>query len=289
MASATAVAPPRVIRSILDHLEKRDCCNRAPPPPAWAGRCKIDRPGRKSYNESNPISPKGIDGLAGSKRCPKCGLVQLARPQCKKCGAPLSTTDGGRRAVTPASSLPPPQSASNPYAPPEAELRAPVVMGGSGGVWRDGPLLVAVKNATLPDRCVKCNRPTPLKIERTYYWHPPVWYLLILLNWLIYAIVAAAVRKKAVLEVGLCEDHRRRRKMSMWIGTLIPLLGIGGCMFGGSSQGLIVIGIGLTVLGLIWLVVASQLLSANRIDENIILLKGVSSEYLSVLQPYPNT
>jgi hypothetical protein len=227
--------------------------------------------------------------MAGTKRCPKCGLMQMARPQCKKCGAPLAASGVARRTASPAPASPPAPSGSNPYAPPEVGLSAPQGDGGSSGVWRDGRFLVAAKNAALPNRCVKCNRPTNFKLKKKYYWHPPAWYLLVLLNVLIYALVALAVRKSAEVEVPLCEDHQRRRKTSMLMGALLPVVGIGACIFGGSSEGLIVIGVGTTVLGLVWLVIANQLLVPNRIDENIIRLKGVSSEYLSILPPYLGT
>jgi hypothetical protein len=158
--------------------------------------------------------------------------------------------------------------------------------GAMGHVWRDGKFLVAAKNATLPNRCVKCNQPTAFKIKKKYYWHPPAWYLLIFLNVLIYAVAALAVRKTAELEVGLCDDHQKRRKLTLAVGALLPLLGVGSCVVGGSTEGLVVIGVGSAVLGLVWLVLASQLLTPNRIDDHVIHLKGVSLDYLSALPPY---
>jgi hypothetical protein len=161
--------------------------------------------------------------------------------------------------------------------------------GVSGDVWRDGRFLVAAKYTTLPDRCVKCNRATGFKIKKKYYWHPPAWYLLLFLNVLIYAVAALAVRKTAELEVGICDDHQKRRKLWMAVGALIPLLGIGGCMAGGSTEDLVIVGIGATVLGIVWLIIASQLLAPSRIDENVIRLRGVSQDYLAALPPYLET
>lgn len=48
----------------------------------------------------------------------------------------------------------------NPYAAPQHGIVVnPPAVDPSGGVWRDGKLLVMHKKAVLPDRCVKCNQP----------------------------------------------------------------------------------------------------------------------------------
>src|SRR5436309_2493776 len=74
-------------------------------------------------------------------------------------------------------------------------------------IWRSGPLLVMSQGARLPDRCVKCNAPANgQRLTRKLYWHSPYLYLLILLNLLIYALVAIFVRKKARVEIGLCDS-----------------------------------------------------------------------------------
>ncbi len=211
-----------------------------------------------------------------SKKCPKCGLMQLARPQCKNCGAPLSADPSPSRSVAL------PESQPNPYAPPTQEARPSNVQ---GGLWQDGRLLLANRNAALPNRCVKCNQPTDHKMKRTYYWHPSGWYFLILLSVLIYVIVAMVVRKKAKIQVGLCERHRRRRIYSMAAGTLVPLCSIGGCIASEASDLGLALSLILVPFGLIWLAFASQLLRATRIDEQFVYLKGVHADYLATLPP----
>lgn len=89
---------------------------------------------------------------------------------------------------------------------------------GSAGLWRDKRAVVLGARAELPDRCVKCNAPGEgRRLKRNLYWHPPAWYLLILVNLLVYAVAALAVRKRATIEVGLCEAHRIRRWMHIGI------------------------------------------------------------------------
>src|SRR4051794_40569354 len=112
----------------------------------------------------------------------------------------------------------------NPYAPPEAEVALAPCDRNEGGVWRDGPLLVMSKDGELPDRCLMCNLPAHgWRLKRNLSWHPPFWYLLILLHILIYVAAALIVRKKATIMVPLCEKHRRRRVRRIaaaWLSVL---------------------------------------------------------------------
>jgi hypothetical protein len=112
----------------------------------------------------------------------------------------------------------------NPYAPSRAVLASIDGRGRSDEVRREGRFIRMPVDATLPHRCVKCNAPPaePAK-TRTIYWHHPAIYLVILVNIIIYAIVAYAVRKKITLEVPLCAAHKSRRRNAIllaWIGVI---------------------------------------------------------------------
>jgi hypothetical protein len=123
----------------------------------------------------------------------------------------------------------------NPYAPPaagtEAEAERPRRKSrkkkGSGGTgcWQEDRLVVLEKfNGALPDRCVICNRKTSFKLTKTFLWHHPSVYLLFLAGWIFYFIVAAFVRKNAKLSLGLCKEHRAKRKN----GLTVLWAGVGG-------------------------------------------------------------
>ena len=113
-------------------------------------------------------------------------------------------------------------SVVNPYAIPEANLDRS--RNYSGGVWRvDRDKLYVTRGAELPDRCVKCNAPAKPAKSRTFYWHSPALYLLVLVSPLIYIIVAMLIRKKIDVAPRLCDDHDRRRVNNIWfsIGSLV--------------------------------------------------------------------
>ena len=149
--------------------------------------------------------------------------------QCKKCGAPLEDGSFSPPRVAPPSAAAMAVGGVNPYAPPSAP-RGGVGYGTADGVWRDGKIIVMSHDASFPDRCVKCNQPAAgYRLKRKLTWHPSGWYALILINVLVYAIVASFVQKKALVHVGLCETHRKRRLWLIGLGLALPLLGTIGC------------------------------------------------------------
>lgn len=172
----------------------------------------------------------------------------------------------------------------NPYAPSSAVLgdrSGPVE---AEGCWRDGALLIVTHNSVLPKRCVKCNAPTELPIkERKLYWHHPGIYLVLVINVLLYLIVALIARKKIAVAPGLCAEHAKRRRF----GIAIAWAGLGGgllLVFVGAAQGpgfLIILGILLILICVIIGMLMSRVLYPKIIDERGAHLKGAGEEFLS--------
>ncbi len=161
------------------------------------------------------------------------------------------------------------------------------------GVWRSGAVLVMSKKAELPGRCIKCNVPVEqYRLKRKFHYHHPAWYLLILLNLLIYIIVAMLVTKSAVIHVPLCPRHCKRRWM--WIGVtwfvFLSSLGIFALAIGEESGIWGLAGVGVLLLSLILLAVAVPVVRPGKIDSEFAWIKGVCPEYLaqlSILQHPP--
>jgi hypothetical protein len=84
----------------------------------------------------------------------------------------------------------------------------------------DGDKLIVPQGAALPANvCIKCGAPANAKpLKKTYYWHSPWLYLLILVGLLVYAIVAIIVRKQQLLYLPLCDEHAARRKRMILLG-----------------------------------------------------------------------
>jgi hypothetical protein len=171
----------------------------------------------------------------------------------------------------------------NPYAPP----RSPVEAQPAQGCWREGKVLVMQPGTALPQRCVKCNDADlqPFK-SRWVTWHHPGWYILVLLNIVIYAIVALVVRKRQQVSPGLCSKHLKRRRVSLsigWAGFLIGLLVIP-VGFAQDAPGLVVLGLLGMVVSIIVGIVGARIVYPSRITKEQIRLKGCGEAFLDSLE-----
>ncbi|HEY4371312.1 MAG TPA: hypothetical protein VGN52_05290 [Burkholderiales bacterium] len=176
----------------------------------------------------------------------------------------------------------------NPYAAPKAKLETFDDAGIS--LWRDGKLLVCRRDAVFPGRCIKCNDPAEDEPARfKLNWHAGGWYVLVFLNIIIYAIVASIVRKRATIEAGLCESHRKRRfwsKLVGWGGFVLVLL----CFFAGAAASSPAL-FGIGALAILPLAIAGVVLSpqirAARIDKEWLRVRGCGRDFLETLPEHP--
>jgi GYF domain 2 len=159
---------------------------------------------------------------------------------------------------------------------------------GAMGLWRSKKLLVAHVNAAMPDRCVKCNEDvTGYRLKRQLYWHHPAVYLAILINLIIYAIIAIAVRKRATFQIAVCPVHRATRTRNIAIGWAAALTGIA-CFFaaGASTDAVgvwILAGIVLFLGGVLWGVIGGRVIYAKKITPDYAWIGGCGKEFLAEL------
>jgi predicted cobalt transporter CbtA len=116
-------------------------------------------------------------------------------------------------------------------------------------------------------------------------WHSPWLYLLIFFALILYAIVAAIVRKTAVVDVGLCARHQKRVLWGRIIGWGGLALEIALVWIGLSSE-MPLLAIAALLLALPWIiatVVVNRLVLPVRIDERYVRLKGCGPEFLRSL------
>ncbi|MBN2340366.1 MAG: hypothetical protein JXX29_00290 [Deltaproteobacteria bacterium] len=175
----------------------------------------------------------------------------------------------------------------NPYAPPK-DLSNNVLVRGfdpkkDTELSVEGDLIVCSDNATWPDRCVICNEKTDSqKFTRKLFWHPSWLYLLFLVSWLIYLIVALIVRKKGTIHISLCERHRNHRLVGMlllWVGIPLSIVAIfvGGTLSSHSSDlsGIIAV---VGIFGILGFLIAGLILIKTviprRIQDGMLWLKA---------------
>jgi hypothetical protein len=214
--------------------------------------------------------------LPPSLKCAQCGLVNFATAtSCKRCGQPLVASSSPQGIVL----------ADGYVLPPPPTVGIP-----GSGVWRDMSKMIVSKGAQLPARCVKCNAPAPgPRLKKKLTWHHPAIYLLILVALLIYFIVAMILRKTAVLELGLCEEHMAKHRRNVLITWVLILLGIGGFVlaFIIENNNFVFIGFLLLLAGVIYAVVAVRIVTPAKIDDKFAWVKGVNKDYLNELPQWP--
>ena len=200
--------------------------------------------------------------------CMKCGTNNPdAGAYCMKCGAPLAG-----QAVAP----------SGAGAAAAAAPTQPRRVGQQFVVPRAG--------APLPSNCVKCGKPTQDTMNKTFWWHNPVLYLIVLISPIIYVIVALIVRKSCKLNVPICEEHRGSYKSKRWTGGLLMLASIPlwiaiGALGHGSDDA---VGIGALVFGvtlLVGLIVfgVATIIKPTNMDEQTATFKGAGEGFLQLL------
>lgn len=157
-----------------------------------------------------------------------------------------------------------------------------------GKLWRSGNVMVMCPETELPNRCVKCNAPAQGdKLKRKLFWHNPLIYFCLLLNILVYAIVASLAGKRATIHIGLCEQHKKKRWMAIGGGWGSALLGFLLIVIGASATPtmiwLVVLGVVLILLGLVIGALFAAQVRPKKITPEHLFIKGVCREYLDTL------
>ena len=177
----------------------------------------------------------------------------------------------------------------NPYAPP---MHDPLAIGSlsqvaEAGCWRDGDAAVVRRPvADLPDRCVRCNQAAGgFRLERKHSFYHPLLYVVLVLSPLIYVIVALIMRKTAIVRIGLCPDHRARRRKGILVGWIGSVFAMAGCSAGivADSPEAMLAGLGSFMIFPVVGIVMAHAIQPKRIDDNFAWLK-VGKPFLDSLQ-----
>lgn len=172
----------------------------------------------------------------------------------------------------------------NPYQAPKS---IDFVAADVGGIVYDGKTLMIPKQFTFPAVCLKTGAVTDLTPpqRRKLSWYPPLVGLLIIVNILIFAIVAACVSKKGEIHFQLTNAVARKRRNTLLRNWAIFGISVGLICGGAATRnGLLIFGgiFGLLV-AFILACVASRFLAAKRIDKTHIWLTGVPDDVARAL------
>jgi hypothetical protein len=152
--------------------------------------------------------------------------------------------------------------------------------------WRSGDLMVMGADAQLPDRCVKTDQPARgQSADIVLFWHPPGLYLLLLLNLVVYVVVARLVGTSVVVHVGISDavlSSSRRARALTWV-----------LLFGGAAgwaaaaaaetPALFWVGLVLMVAAIPVYLVRGRLIRVTKLEDESVWLAGVHPDYLARL------
>ena len=150
-------------------------------------------------------------------------------------------------------------------------------------IWKSGKQIVMHKLAEFPDRCILTNQPARGKRwSRTLYWHHPALYIL-LINPLVYIIVALIFLKRFALEVGISESALKQRKTHIvlswafgFIGATVAFLALAQL---GLSDIFIAIGLIVAIVALFTGIRAANRIQIGKVDGDFIWLRGACDDY----------
>ena len=154
------------------------------------------------------------------------------------------------------------------------------------GYWRDGKRVVMDRNALLPDRCIKCDEPANGYRRAISLTHVSTGTELMV------GAIAYAFAKRASIEVGLCERHRRSRAVNVALVSVAALLGSLYVFTQVRATELVLpllatVGLIGGVVGLLYAAVGFRVVRATKMTDTHIWLKGAGEAFLASLPAAP--
>ena len=246
-------------------------------------------------NQSGPVSDSQLDELLRSGKISQATMVwREGLPQWQPLSIARSGGQSGVICVECGKTFPPEETIKLNNVPVCAQCKPiflqrmaeAATLPSAGSLWRNNARLVTRTEAVFPDRCVKCNAPAGgFRLKRTLYWAHPAYLLLLLCNLLILLVVYLMVRKKAIVHIGLCEQHRAKRKHGTVIGLSSIVAGIVllVCAAVFNSGWLLAFGLIVFVGGAITGGVMARTVTPTKIDKEYVWLSGVHRDFMANL------
>jgi hypothetical protein len=186
------------------------------------------------------------------------------------------------------------ENSVNPYA--VQSLQPPLLAEQTGQIFQKGKLLIVHNMATFPDRCVKSNEPTTERLKRKLSWHHPLIFLLLLVNLLIYVLVAMIVRKTAVLQIPLAARYKAARIRWMLIAWSMALLSLALFVVGLATtdqvadalSAFLLLQFPLAIIAALFIgLFGCRVIYARKIDDQYVWIGGTGEEFRRSFPEWP--
>ena len=146
--------------------------------------------------------------------------------------------------------------------------------------------MVMAEDAELPDRCVKTDRPADGEwADLRLQWHHPALYLVLLVNLIVYFIVAYFASTRVVVHVGITLPVLASAQRARRLTWALLLAGLALCVVAATTSLLLLLGPGvaLMVVSIPVFFVRGRLIWATRIEHGYVWIAGVHPDYLARL------
>ena len=156
-------------------------------------------------------------------------------------------------------------------------------------VWREGNRLVVEFGATLPPRCVVCNRPTPHSTTLRLIWESsdvtPEAMIVSILTAPLGVVVISGDQRFAKVKVGICAPHRRLLWLALISAGVVYATSLALFILAVSNKALqwtVFPALFLIPLGF-WLQTKRHPLKAQSIGRGQIRITGAGKQFLDAL------
>jgi hypothetical protein len=154
----------------------------------------------------------------------------------------------------------------------------------AGKIWRHRSAVVVTRDTIWPKRCIKCNAPTDKSIHRLLVYVNPWIYLSILISILITIILALVFQKKFKMDIPVCAKHIAYRKRVILINWLLfAVVAIGVWLTVAEIFQLGVMISGVALLAMLIFGLSNRLAYINKYKEPYVYIRGAKREFLDSL------
>jgi hypothetical protein len=156
--------------------------------------------------------------------------------------------------------------------------------------WRDGDLLVLAPDAVLPDRCVKTDLPADGRtVDVALLWHQPAVYWLLVLNPIVYLVVARAVGTSVVVTVPVTQTTLGAARRARWLVAALLAAGATAwvCAALLARAELFWPGVALMALSIPVYLLGARFIRVRRLEDERVWIAGASVNFLARLPELP--
>jgi hypothetical protein len=156
--------------------------------------------------------------------------------------------------------------------------------------WRDGSLLVLAPDAVLPDRCVKTDLPADGRtVEVSLLWHEPALYWLLVLNPIVYLLVARAAGTHVSVTLPLTPAALGAARRARWLTLALLAAGLV-CWLAAillARAELLGLGVAVMALAIPVYLLGARFLRVARLESERVWIAGASINFLARLPDLP--